>query len=456
MRFILTKKVFGYIILREKFKGSEFMDWEEFKEKAEELLKYLNTDIIFCFGEDYISYSIDSVEHKYTKNDFIVFKKQLSDYSMDGIAIHNGNTYEVILKQLNRKIEDYMDIRDFGLIVDSLNEITYEIDYMSDAMLYNILLKTDIKDIIIPVVSFFENDSEVLIFHGLEKSVLESLDLFELLKRALDSPYTMVLTHNSYMESSDVIDCINSYLFNFCYNFGHSYKILSNLKELFKKNNNNNFNNARCGKVYAPKLIYKQALVEQYHMAASSDDPLIQFIGYYHILEYFFEEVYKKELIRLVREEIIRPEFSVNNDNQLAKIIDKIGNKSSLYTFANEREALKLTLKDFVMLDKVIDKLTYYTSEYVDYYKDNKVPFSGGVKVDLISDDKEIFEKLANRIYETRTSIIHSKSNELKSENKKRFIYSPFKDSEALSKEIPLIKALAEEVIINSAESLIY
>ena len=78
------------------------------------------------------------------------------------------------------------------------------------------------------------------------------------------------------------------------------------------------------------------------------------------------------------------------------------------------------------------------------------------MKVDLISDDKEIFEKLANRIYETRTSIIHSKSNELKSENKKRFIYSPFKDSEALSKEIPLIKALAEEVIINSAESLIY
>lgn len=191
-------------------------------------------------------------------------------------------------------------------------------------------------------------------------------------------------------------------------------------------------------------------------MAASSDDPLIQFIGYYHILEYFFEEVYKKELIRLVREEIIRPEFSVNNDSELAKIIEKIGNKSSSYTFANEREALKLTLKDFVMLDKVIDKLTYYTSEYVDYYKDNKVPFSGGVKVDLISDNKEIFEKLANRIYETRTSIIHSKSNELKSENKKRFIYSPFKDSEALSKEIPLIKALAEEVIINSAESLIY
>lgn len=432
------------------------MDWEEFKEKAEEVLKYLISDINFSFNDDCISYSIDSVNLEYTKNDFINFKKQLSDYSMDGIAIHTDNTYEVILKQLNRKIEDYMDIRDFGLIVDSLNEITYEIENMSDVMLYNILLNTDINEIKRPVISGFEEDSEIIYFHDLDKSFLETLDLFELMKRAIDNPYTMVLTHNNYMEINDIIDCVNSYLFNFCYNFGHSYKILSNLNELFKNNNDNNLNNARSGEVYAPKLIYKQALVEQYHMAVSSDDPLIQFIGYYHILEYFFEEVYKKELIRLVREEIIRPEFSVNNDSELAKIIDKIGNKSSSYTFANEREALKLTLKDFVMLDKVIDKLTYYTSEYVDYYKDNKVPFSRGVKVDLLSEDKEVFEKLANRIYETRTSIIHSKSNELKSENKKRFIYSPFKDSEALSKEIPLIKALAEEVIINSAESLIY
>lgn len=432
------------------------MDWEEFKEKAEEVLKYLISDINFSFNDDCISYSIASVNLEYTKNDFINFKKQLSDYSMDGTAIHTDNTYEVILKQLNRKIEDYMAITDFGLIDDNFNEITYKIDYMSDAMLYNILLNTDINEIKRPVISGFEEDSEIIYFHDLDKSFLETLDLFELMKRAIDNPYTMVLTHNSYMEINDIIDCINSYLFNFCYNFGHSYKILTNLNELFKNNNDNNLNNARSGEVYAPKLIYKQALVEQYHMAVSSDDPLIQFIGYYHILEYFFEEVYKKELIRLVREEIIRPEFSVNNDSELAKIIDKIGNKSSSYTFANEREALKLTLKDFVMLDKVIDKITYYTSKYVDYYKGNKVPFSGGVKVDLLSDDKEVFEKLANRIYETRTSIIHSKSNELKSENKKRFIYSPFKDSEALSKEIPLIKALAEEVIINSAESLIY
>lgn len=431
------------------------MDWEEFKEKVEEILYYLNSDIIFCFADDCISYSIDDVNHKYTKNDFIVFKKQLSDYSMEGIAIHTSNTYEVILKQLNRKIEDYMDITDFGLIVDNLNEITYEINYMSDAMLYNILLNIDIKDIKKPVVCGFENDFGVLSFHGLEKTFLEALDLFALLKRALDNPYTMVLTHNNYMENNDITDCINSYLFNFCYNFGHSYKILTSINELFEKNINNNFSNARSFEVHAPKLIYKQALVEQYHMAASSDDPLIQFIGYYHILEYFFEEVYKKELIRLVREEIIRPEFSVNNDSELAKIIDKIGNKSSSYSFANEREALKLTLKDFVMLDKVIDKLTYCTSEYIDYYKNNQVPFSGGAKVDLISYANEVFEKLSNRIYETRTSIIHSKSNELKSENKKRFIYSPFKDSEALSKEIPLIKALAEEVIINSAERLI-
>lgn len=431
------------------------MDWKEFKEKAEELLKYLKADIKFSFEADRIIYNIEGFGHNYTKNDFGKMKSKLSNYSMDGVAIHTNNTYEVIIKQLNRKIEDYMNISDFGEIKDEVNEISYEIKGISDAMLYNILLNTDIDEFK-KLYSFnFEDDSNVLTFDYTDRSVLAQFTLMELLKRTIDYPFSIVFTHKRDLSQSYIKSCINSYLFNFCYNYGHSYKMLTSLHELYEKNTNYNIGNSRSGEVNAPKLIYKPALVEQYHMAASSDDPLIQFIGYYHILEYFFEEIYKKELIRLIKEEIKRPEFTVNNDNEIVKILDKVGNKSSSYTFANEREALKLTLKEFVVIDRVIEKITYYTTEFIDYYKQSTVPFSGGASVDLVNKNQRIFEKLANRIYETRTSIIHSKSNELKPENKKRSIYSPFKDSEALSKEIPLIKALAEEVIINSAESLI-
>ncbi|MGL6217739.1 MAG: hypothetical protein ACRC36_06860, partial [Lacrimispora sphenoides] len=58
-------------------------------------------------------------------------------------------------------------------------------------------------------------------------------------------------------------------------------------------------------------------------------------------------------------------------------------------------------------------------------------------------------KKLAARIYKTRNSLVHSKSNNMSS--KDRGIYRPFINSNELSKEIPLMRMLAEYIIINSA-----
>ncbi|MCE7744006.1 MAG: hypothetical protein GPJ52_02605 [Candidatus Heimdallarchaeota archaeon] len=51
------------------------------------------------------------------------------------------------------------------------------------------------------------------------------------------------------------------------------------------------------------------------------------------------------------------------------------------------------------------------------------------------------------RIYAIRNSIVHSKDT-----SEARF--KPFTDEEELTKEIPLIRLIAEEVIHNSAEKL--
>lgn len=59
---------------------------------------------------------------------------------------------------------------------------------------------------------------------------------------------------------------------------------------------------------------------------------------------------------------------------------------------------------------------------------------------------------MANRVYKTRNSLVHSKSNEVKLNE--RGIYKPFKDSKALLKEIPLLKEISEEIIIKSASEL--
>ncbi len=63
-------------------------------------------------------------------------------------------------------------------------------------------------------------------------------------------------------------------------------------------------------------------------------------------------------------------------------------------------------------------------------------------------DTKGIITQLAKRIYYTRNSLVHSKGGK----NNER--YRPYENEKELQKEIPLVKAVAELIIINSSGTL--
>ena len=114
----------------------------------------------------------------------------------------------------------------------------------------------------------------------------------------------------------------------------------------------------------------------------------------------------------------------------------------------DEKEALQITLMRYVNMENVKCKIKEIDNSLIEYYKKNDVVFSGGQKVNF--DDKEIkglFKNVASRIYLTRNSIVHSKDTD-----KPR--YMPFKHDKSLVKEIPLIRFIAEEIIINTSEML--
>lgn len=187
-------------------------------------------------------------------------------------------------------------------------------------------------------------------------------------------------------------------------------------------------------------------------MAVSSSDPFIQFIGFYHIMEYFFEEVYKEEIIKTTKEILMRPDFSPKNSKDIMKVVDNIYNKKDDSIVGAELDSLEITLGKYINIERIVDKLKEIDEELVQYYKNNEVGFSGGIKVDLEANNKKIFKHLSKRIYVTRNSLVHSKSNDIRV--KERGIYSPFKDSKDLNMEIPLLKVIAEEIIIGSAQEL--
>lgn len=94
-----------------------------------------------------------------------------------------------------------------------------------------------------------------------------------------------------------------------------------------------------------------------------------------------------------------------------------------------------------------------YDSDLVRYYCTHEISFSNGDTIDLNDfENEKLPKKVAARIYKTRNSLVHHKSNSARV--KERGVYHPFKDDAELSKEIILMRLIAEMIIIKSAQEI--
>ena len=112
-----------------------------------------------------------------------------------------------------------------------------------------------------------------------------------------------------------------------------------------------------------------------------------------------------------------------------------------------------MTLKKYINIHSLIDELNNIDESLVSYYAYNEVSFSKGDTFDLNDiQNQKLYKKIAARIYKTRNSLVHCKSNETRLNE--RGIYQPFKNNQELLKEIPLMRCIAELIIIKTAKDI--
>lgn len=195
-----------------------------------------------------------------------------------------------------------------------------------------------------------------------------------------------------------------------------------------------------------PKRIYNEYILDYYRLAVSSSEAFSQYISYYHVLEFFFDKKFKENLRKEFQDKITSPNFSYKKGKDLDSVIKFIKDKtknSKEDGQGNELESLKLVLKEMINLSELKEHLN---PEQIKYFQQHKIEFSNATTVSF--EDKDNFHiHLAKRIYQTRNALVHSKDN-----GKER--YKPYQDNKELSKEIPLIKLVAEQIIINSSTPL--
>ena len=420
------------------------MKWDEFKIKVKILLGRF---FEFEFNDDEIIYYVDEKEFKFTKLEYEKISNQLDSCYSSNYIIYNDKHYEVVVDQTD-KISRRLPPRYItsGIanklnLYDNRNKIEYKFQSISDLMILNIL-KSEKNDEFKRILgSNFYNYTEN-----------KNFELFNLLRTSIRSSHSIYVIYENKIGPEKIVKYIDAYLFNLCLSTGLSFRILNADDDSFQRGYRfrNRFNKTEY--LDAPKLLYKKDLTEQYHMAVSSSDPFIQFIGFYHIMEYFFEEIYKEEIIRTTKEILMRPDFSIKKSKDIMKLVNHVNKKKVDSKVGTELEALELTLIKYIKIDELKESLNDIDSEIINYYKNHSVRFSNGKVFDLLSDDDKIYKKISERIYDTRNSLVHNKSNEILT--KERGIYKPFKDSKVLSKEIPLLKVIAEQIIIGSAKEL--
>ncbi|ERT62617.1 hypothetical protein [Peptoniphilus sp. BV3AC2] len=422
------------------------MEWDEFIDKVKFILRRFNKEFNIDYSEDSISYTVGEKSYEFSKSDYNNITNDAMESDLSQFTVLTNNSYEVIIYQTNKMVRRLLPYKLEERIVstnikDSMNNIEYKFQEISDVMVWNIIKEIDLESL----------KRTFMIFPPRLRGD-EGENLFNLLRVCFRNPYSLIVSYKKDIDKNKLNDYINSFLFNFCYNYGYSFRIMNSLDELLNIRYRNKNSSYKSEELDAPRLLYKQDLTEQYHMAVSSEDPFVQFIGFYHIMEYFYEEIYKEGVINNVKEILLDPGFSTKRKKDIMKLVDLINKKRTESTAGSELEALELTLRKYIDIEKIIEKLNEIDEDIIEYYKNNKVNFSNGDAIDLIGDKKHIFKKLANRVYKTRNSLVHSKSNEVRLNE--RGIYKPFKDSKALLKEIPLLKVISEEIIIKSASEL--
>ncbi|MEC0329160.1 hypothetical protein NYE69_17910 [Paenibacillus sp. FSL R5-0527] len=381
------------------------------------------------FNEEHIKMLLNELEQHKQKENTLLF----------------SNTYfETLVSIENQRFSPRM-MDKYLSIEDKQNKIVYEISKASDKyilFLLNVLFEHGL-------IKEFKRRS--MMFNPvLQERASGCEDLFDYLRMVFRMIYTLKISTEDNRNLLEFEQLSNSYLFHMAYNFDISI-IETKLLEEFVSTERLERVRRNNDVIDPPRRKYMSDLVHHYQMAVSTESPYLKFISYYHIMEHFFEKIYNEELVRLVQNEVSNPSFSIKRENDIKKVIKLITKKiqSRKEEFSiNEKEALELTLSKFIDIDALKSKLHEYDNTLLDFYKNNEVVFSGGMKVDFEdSQEKEVVKKIASRIYATRNSIVHSKDNE-------KLKYTPFKHDKFLIKEIPLLRFIAEEIILSNSQLL--
>ncbi len=178
--------------------------------------------------------------------------------------------------------------------------------------------------------------------------------------------------------------------------------------------------------------------------------PLLQFLAYYQVLEFYFPHYSETATLEALQSILKEPVFEPTRKSDIARLLKAIKVNAKSRAFGSEAEQLEATIRQTVIADDLRDFLMSGVGNRYAFYTSNKA--KRVVKEGLPLQDKsgDIMAAASKRIYAIRNRIVHTKSGYGDQE-----ALFPF-DAEVkyLNHDIDLVEFLARKVLITSSRPL--
>lgn len=211
-----------------------------------------------------------------------------------------------------------------------------------------------------------------------------------------------------------------------------------------------NINQKKINPKYPKGNLYPSEPIGYYLDALRSDDPILNYMFFYQILEYYINEGEKKKIRNVIEKSVKRRDFHVNQDEKINNISEKITRIKK----ANETEEkrLKTLLEECIDEYELIEKINEIekNSEENIYTKPDhyEIITSNTDCVTIQNRENHVISNLATRIYKIRCGIVHGKKDF--SEQGVEIVPSS-KSRRIIRKELGLLRWIVEEVIMEAS-----
>jgi hypothetical protein len=445
------KKIWEYI---KKKTPEGFFDFEEPDIDTED------EDLLISMWE-YES-EIKRINWKEIKEKLIENNKEIQNKSENYLEIYNENSYEILLS--NKYIKNINEEENNIVESESENGVKYYLGLPSDGFRANLLisllnkLETESED---STIIIDEELKEKMSLNRLERKgmrneenetneISENDESFEdfFYDMSLNERLSLRIETTKKMELEEFRELFNSFCFKYAFKedvlIEASKEYIYEIFEIKRKITSSLNTLSRLSEIKEIEVSkkYESRLINFYRTGIKAEDPYIQYLSYYHILEYHYYRNLKNKVANELKEKL--EDIQNNKVEDVASNIIKIVNKGT-----QERTVLKSILEENItddiqnLKDRIIEinnNVSYRTS----------INFSNASSINWNESVSNIITQITNRIYDTRNSLVHSKKDEIEK------IYEPWNDKHVkeLKKEIPLIRALAELIIENTGENI--